>query len=107
MAGVSAFLGPVVPDVPVVPVVPVEDLSYDHPPMSRVPLICLSAFVLLPSAVRAQTPPPDPHAAQPERPTVATHAGTVAPGWVEIEAGAELDRYDGDVSGLAVPVVTK
>ncbi|MDQ2767543.1 MAG: hypothetical protein M3Y30_10345 [Gemmatimonadota bacterium] len=26
--------------------------------------------------------PNDPHTAQPERPTVATHAGTVAPGWV-------------------------
>ena len=29
----------------------------------------------------------DPHAAQPERPTVATHAGTVARGWFEIETG--------------------
>jgi len=36
---------------------------------------------------------PDPHEAQPERPTVATHAGTVAPGWVEFEAGSEFDRY--------------
>src|ERR1700688_2765409 len=26
----------------------------------------------------------DPHSVQPERPTVATHAGTVAPGWVEL-----------------------
>jgi hypothetical protein len=34
----------------------------------------------------------DPHAVQPERPTLATHAHTVAPGWVEIEAGLERDR---------------
>jgi hypothetical protein len=30
---------------------------------------------------------------QPERPTVATHAGTVAPGWLELETGGEWDRY--------------
>ncbi|MFI5312112.1 MAG: transporter [Gemmatimonadales bacterium] len=34
----------------------------------------------------------NPHAAQPERPTVATHAGTVAPGWLEFESGIELDH---------------
>ena len=37
-------------------------------------------------------PAADPHAVQPERPTLATHAHTVAPGWVEIEAGIEHDR---------------
>jgi hypothetical protein len=37
---------------------------------------------------------PDPHAVQPERPTVATHAGTVVPGWLEIEAGIERDKLD-------------
>jgi hypothetical protein len=36
---------------------------------------------------------PDPHAVQPERPTLATHAHTVAPGWVEMEAGIERDRF--------------
>ena len=35
----------------------------------------------------------DPHAVQPERPTLATHAHTVAPGWMEIEAGVEHDRF--------------
>jgi hypothetical protein len=34
----------------------------------------------------------DPHAVQPERPTVATHAGTVARGWVELEEGGEWDK---------------
>ena len=54
----------------------------------------------LSSVARAQTKdssatPADPHAAQPERPTVATHAGTVAPGWVEIETGVEHDDLHG------------
>jgi hypothetical protein len=38
----------------------------------------------------------DPRAVQPERPTVATHAGTVAPGFLEIESGVELDRLGAD-----------
>ena len=36
---------------------------------------------------------PDPHAVQPERPTLATHAHTVVPGWIEVEAGIERDRF--------------
>jgi hypothetical protein len=50
---------------------------------------------------------PDPHTVQPERPTVATHAGTVAPGWIEIEWGAEWDRYADQSTGGGVPVVAK
>ena len=50
--------------------------------------------------------PDDPHAAQPERPTVATHAGTVAPGWVELEAGVERDHLDG-THVLLTPAVLK
>jgi len=34
----------------------------------------------------------DPHTVQPERPTVATHAGTVARGWLELEEGGEWDK---------------
>jgi hypothetical protein len=49
----------------------------------------------------------DPHAVRPERPTVATHAGTVAPGWIEIEWGVEWDRYDDDSHGAIVPIVAK
>ena len=49
----------------------------------------------------------DPHAVQPERPTVATHAGTVAPGWVEIEWGVEWDRYDNGSGGCIVPIFAK
>lgn len=34
----------------------------------------------------------DPNSVQPERPTVATHAGTVTRGWAELEEGAEWDK---------------
>ncbi len=63
--------------------------------------------VLAPALALAQAPERDPHAVQPERPTVATHAYTVAPGWVEIEAGVEADRYDGGARGWTVPVLVK
>jgi hypothetical protein len=44
----------------------------------------------------------DPRSVQPERPTVATHAGTVTRGWVELEAGGEWDKAtDGDRSFFA------
>lgn len=49
----------------------------------------------------------DPHAVQPERPTVATHAGTVAPGWVEVETGVERDHYVPAANSLVVPTVLK
>ncbi len=48
----------------------------------------------------------DPHAAQPERPTVATHAGTVAPGWFELETGIEADHAPG-ARQLTTPTVLK
>jgi len=66
----------------------------------------LAVLALGAAAARAQEPR-DPHAVQPERPTVATHAYTVAPGWVEVEAGGEFDRYDGGAHGQSVPVVVK
>ena len=65
-------------------------------------LLCLCAC-----AARGQEAPRDPHAVQPERPTVATHAFTVAPGWVEIEAGAERDGYPAGSPGTVAPVVVK
>jgi hypothetical protein len=61
----------------------------------------------LASVATAQEPARDPHAVQPERPTVATHAYTVAPGWLEIEAGVELDRYADRSRGGSAPVVIK
>jgi len=58
---------------------------------------------------RDSTPKPvatDPRAVQPERPTVATHAYTVAPGYVEIEVGAQ-DMQPRSASQLVVPTVVK
>lgn len=49
----------------------------------------------------------DPHDAQPERPTVATHAYTVWPGWAEVEAGVELDRFDAGVHAFSTPITLK
>lgn len=49
----------------------------------------------------------EPRAVQPERPTVATHAGTVAPGFVEIETGVEHDRIDPGATAVFTPTVVK
>lgn len=69
------------------------------------------ALVVVSSVAHAQgadrsPEPEDPHAAQPERPTVATHAGTVTPGWVEIETGVERDDFHG-AHALLTPTVLK
>jgi hypothetical protein len=57
------------------------------------------------SLLSAQAPT-DPRAVQPERPTVATHAGTVAPGYLEIEAGGESDRDTVKATNF-LPIVLK
>ena len=49
----------------------------------------------------------DPHEVQPERPTVATHAGTVAPGWLEMETGGEWDRYSPREKLVTIPTTLK
>ena len=60
-------------------------------------LICLLSTILSGCASVYKLPPApnvgadDPRAVQPERPSVATHAGTVAPSYVEIESGIERD----------------
>ena len=64
-------------------------------------------LVATPLRIAAQTPDPDPHAVQPQRPTVTTHAGTVAPGWLEIEAGAERDRFPDESHGVTAPFLFK
>lgn len=70
-------------------------------------LVGLVACVTLPAAVVAQTTESNPHDAQPERPSVATHAWTVAPRWIEIEAGTEFDRYHDHAHGETAPLVAK
>lgn len=59
------------------------------------------------AALAAAQPTADPHGVQPERPTVATHAGVVAPGWIEIETGAERDGYGGIAYGIVSPTNVK
>jgi hypothetical protein len=56
-----------------------------------------------PHLADAQT---DPHVALPERPSVATHAWTVAPGWVELEAGLE-HVTEGCFSDVTLPLALK
>jgi hypothetical protein len=67
-------------------------------------MTCLA--LLAASHVSAQTAAADPHAAQPERPTVATHAYTVAPGYVEVEIGAQ-DMQPASSSQFSIPAVIK
>jgi hypothetical protein len=74
--------------------------------------VCTRALfiaLVVASSVRllAQSNEPDPHEVQPQRPTVATHAWTVAPGWIEAEAGTEFDRYEHGSHGAMVPVDVK
>ena len=59
------------------------------------------------ACLAAQQAETDPHTVQPQRPTVATHAGTVAPGWLELESGIESDRYNNRTHGAIVPVLAK
>jgi len=71
--------------------------------------LCARAVVYAQQTEPAKSPPEgfDPHAVQPERPTVATHAGTVATGWFEIETGAERDQIGGSATALSTPTVFK
>ena len=74
--------------------------------MARLAAIALiGGAVALAGSLAAQSP--DPHAAQPERPTVATHAGTVAPRWLELETGAEYDRFSDRSHAVALQVFFK
>lgn len=69
-------------------------------------LACAAAVgACVPAAARAQEVT-DPRAAQPERPTVATHAYTVAPDYWEVEAGGVYLRPAGGAQA-AFPVVVK
>lgn len=61
---------------------------------------------LLPAGLPAQAPV-DVRAVQPERPTVATHAYSVAPGVLEIETGVEVDRFGDGSRVLSVPTTIK
>jgi len=78
------------------------------PRACKVTLLVFAAFVLSTATVHAQSADPkDPREAQPERPTVATHAFTVAPGILELESGGLHQPLDASVSLVAVPVLFK
>jgi hypothetical protein len=83
---------------------------------SRISLRSLIASFLLVATTTiaaAQTPPAkdtssdNPRAVMPERPTVATHAFTVATGYLEIETGGERDAFDPRTNGFSIPTVFK
>jgi hypothetical protein len=67
----------------------------------------LAAVLALASTTLAAQETRSPHDAQPERPTVATHAGTVAPGWLEIETGIERDDPDPGSASISTPTLLK
>jgi hypothetical protein len=73
--------------------------------VSRATVALDLAILLIPARVQAQAP--NPHDAQPERPTVGTHTGTVSPGWIEIETGFERQDTGALSNSLAVPFVAK
>jgi hypothetical protein len=68
--------------------------------------VWLSALACVARAQSTDSASVDAHAVQPERPTVATHAGTVAPGRVELEAGVERDHLRG-ANVFLTPTVLK
>lgn len=75
---------------------------------SRLRVVLIPAFAFCATELGAQdTSSVDPRAVQPERPTVATHAHTVAAGYVEIETGIEGDRVPAGKRDWFSPTVTK
>ncbi len=69
-------------------------------------LLAVAAVLAAAGGVAGQDSIPDWHVAQPERPTVATHAYVVAPGVVEIEAGVQAQR-PADAAETDIPFVVK
>jgi hypothetical protein len=67
----------------------------------------LAAAIALSAHPAAGQAPPDPREAQPERPTVATHAFTVAPGIVELETGVQWQRPSPGLGQWSGPVLFK
>ena len=70
-------------------------------------VVSLSAAILAFAAIAEGQPRADPRQAQPERPTVATHAFTVAPGFVEIESGVQGFRPSPGTTQIDTPSVVK
>jgi hypothetical protein len=72
------------------------------------PVIALVAAASVCAATTTQAQEgADPRLVQPERPTVATHAHTVAPGYFELESGIEGDRASQGTRTWFAPNVLK
>ncbi len=69
--------------------------------------VAISFVLLLPGPLVAQGQVPDPRVAMPERPTVATHARTVAAGFVELELGGQRVRSEPQETARTVPALVK
>lgn len=69
-------------------------------------LLC-AAMACRPPEALPDSAAPDPRSVQPERPSVATHAWTVAPAYVEVETGVEIDRDPDGSHALLVPTEVK
>ncbi len=67
----------------------------------------LAAWLVLAAAPAAAQPRADPREANPERPTVATHAYAVAPGIVEVEAGLQWQSLGPGKDQLGAPILFK
>ncbi len=57
--------------------------------------------------LHAQSETPDPRAAMPERPSVATHAYTIAPKYVELEIGGQRYESEGGTTRRDRPMLLK
>src|SRR5262249_27425600 len=68
---------------------------------------CTAAASAQSAPVPKDTSSDNPRAVMPERPTVATHAFTVAPAYLEIETGGERDQFSPGSTGLGFPTVFK
>jgi hypothetical protein len=77
------------------------------PPLLRPTLAATALLLLGATRATALAAQDDPRTTQPERPTVATHAYAVAPGYLEIESGIELDRNPDHSHTLGTPTVLK
>src|ERR1044072_6418978 len=71
--------------------------------MSRILVLTLTLLASARIALAQTDSTVNPRAVQPERPTVATHAGTVAPGYIELEEGVERDSWPGGEHILVAP----
>jgi hypothetical protein len=78
-----------------------------HAALRRPVSTCVLAMFVATPLLAQDSTATDPRAVQPERPTVATHAHTVAPGYTEIEMGVEGDRAGAGKRTYFAPMVTK